>query len=79
MSLIKRFWYLVAGGIAGLVGALYAVFRRPKVVHIPEMTDGERDQKHDAIDKEKEEKIEAVEDKLEVERRTAHDLFDDIE
>ena len=67
MSLVKRFWYLVAGGIAGLVGALYAVFRRPKVVHIPEMTNDERVSKHDAIDKEKEEKIEAREEKIDKE------------
>lgn len=76
MALLKRFWYLVAAGIAGLAGLLYGLFRRPSVIHAPApISEKERESEHEKIDSQKEEKVEARNNKIDDEIRDCLDRF----
>jgi hypothetical protein len=76
---IRKFWYLVAPGILAGFGALWGIFRRKPSPAINIVTDEQRRARHEEIRKRHDEKMEEINERLENERRDAHDLFDDLD
>lgn len=79
MSWIRRFWYLVAPGLLAGFGAIWGIFRKKPTPAINVVTEGQRRARHEEIRKKHDEKTEGINERLERERREAHDLFDDLD